>query len=90
MFAKIPGLDQHLAVEARKTNDPPMLRPPKLICGTVRQYDPEEASEAAFRCDGKNRFIYLVPGRDARESRKGIGAAAENGAWSDGIILREV
>ncbi|CAM9721568.1 unnamed protein product [Ectocarpus sp. 4 AP-2014] len=49
VFAKIPGLDQHLAVEARKINDPPRFRPPKLVSGTVRQYDQEEASEAAFR-----------------------------------------
>ncbi|CAN0392359.1 unnamed protein product, partial [Ectocarpus sp. 12 AP-2014] len=49
VFAKIPGLDQHLAVEARKMNDPPRFRPPKLVSGTVRQYDQEEASEAAFR-----------------------------------------
>ncbi|CAM9635048.1 unnamed protein product [Ectocarpus sp. 6 AP-2014] len=49
VFAKIPGLDQHLAVEARKMNEPPRFRPPKLVSGTVRQYDQEEASEAAFR-----------------------------------------
>lgn len=49
VFAKIPGLDQHLVVEARKMNDPPRFRPPKLVSGTVRQYDQEEASEAAFR-----------------------------------------
>lgn len=49
VFAKIPGLDQHLIVEPKKMNDPPRCRPPKLVSGTVRLYDPEEASEAAFR-----------------------------------------
>eukprot|EP00752_Nemacystus_decipiens_P018632 g16706.t1 len=49
VFAKIPGLDQHLIVEPKKINDPPRCRAPKLISGTVRLYDQEEASEAAFR-----------------------------------------
>lgn len=61
MFAKIPGLDQHLVVEPKKTTDPPRFRPPKLICGTVRLYDQEEASEAAFRyacvCDSVVAYL---------------------------------
>lgn len=49
MFAKIPGLDQRLAVEARKIREPPKFRAPSLKSGTVRKYDQEEASIAAVR-----------------------------------------
>ncbi|CAM9599866.1 unnamed protein product [Scytosiphon promiscuus] len=38
-----------MAVETKRMNDPPRFRPPKLISGTVRMYDQEDASEAAFR-----------------------------------------
>lgn len=50
VFAKIPGLDQRLFVEARRINEPPKFSPPNLLAGTVRRYDAEEACNAAVRC----------------------------------------
>lgn len=55
MFAKIPGLEQHMAVEAKRMNDPPRFRSPKLISGTVRMYDQEDASAAAFRYNNSRK-----------------------------------
>lgn len=49
VFAKIPGLDQRLTVEARRANEPPKFNAPNLLSGTVRMYDAEVASNAAFR-----------------------------------------
>ena len=49
VFAKIPGLDQHIFRELKRKAEPPKFQPPHLTAGTVRKYDADEAQNAAFR-----------------------------------------
>lgn len=49
VFAKIPGLEQRLAADAKRINEPPKFREPRFKAGTSRKYDAEEASKAAVR-----------------------------------------